>query len=66
MIKNGTRLVEHRADPGVATGDLLAAHEQLAGLARAEDVAVVVADLQLDAGHRLSDRSQPLGNSGIP
>ena len=57
--------IEHRADLGVAAGDLLAAHEQLAGLARAEHVAVLVTDLQLDAGHRLSDRAQPLGGHGV-
>ena len=60
-----TVLIEHRADLGVAAGDLLAAHEQLTGLARAEHVAVLVTDLQLDAGHRLSNRSQPLGHGGV-
>ena len=43
--------VEDRSDAGVAARDLLAADEQLAGLVRAEDGAVLAADLNLDGRH---------------
>ena len=45
--------------------DALSADDVATGLARAEHVAVLVTDLQLDAGHRLSNRSQPLGHGGV-
>ena len=55
-------LVEHRPDAGVVPRNLFSANEQLAGLTCAEDGAVVIADLHLDTGHRLTDRPQPFGH----
>ena len=69
LVKHGNVLgrepalgVEHRADLGVSARHLVAADEQFAGLARAEDRAVVGADLHLDAGYRLTDRAEPPGD----
>src|SRR3984893_11488948 len=51
--------VEHRTDLGIASSHLLATHEQLTVAARLEDGAVLAADLHLDSGYRVSDRSEP-------
>ena len=48
--------------PEVFARDLLAAHADLAALARPDRLALGVADLELDARQRLADRREPLAH----
>jgi hypothetical protein len=57
--------VEHGSDLGVAARHLVAPDEQLTGFAGADDLAVLAADLYLDAGDRLADRTESTGDRHV-